>query len=64
MRNAAVVLLSFSVSALVAVTCVSLVKTCNGAQALQGAAPFEAMRARPGGWKAVPAYELDEAWPF
>jgi hypothetical protein len=64
MRNIAVVLLSFSVSALVAVVCVSLVKTCNGAQAQQGATPLEAMRVRPDGWKAVPVYELDDVWPF
>ena len=64
MRNVAVVLLSFAVSALVAVACVSLFKTCNGAQAQQGAAALETTRARPDGWKAVPAYELDDVWPF
>jgi hypothetical protein len=64
MRNIAVVLLSFSVSALVAVACVSLFKTCHDAQAQQGAAPVEAARARPDGWKATPAYELDDVWPF
>jgi hypothetical protein len=64
MRNVAVVLLSFAVSALVAVACVSLFKTCNGAQAQQGAPPIEATRARPDEWKTVPAYELDDVWPF
>ncbi|MBX9845303.1 MAG: hypothetical protein K2Z80_26175 [Xanthobacteraceae bacterium] len=64
MRNVAVLLLSFCVSALVAVACVSLVRTCNGAQAHQRAAPLEATHARPDGWKTVPAYELDEVWPF
>ncbi|MBX9827523.1 MAG: hypothetical protein K2Y27_21325 [Xanthobacteraceae bacterium] len=64
MRNVAVVLLSFSVSAFVTVACVSLVKTCNGAQAQQSAAPHDATRARPDGWKAVPAYEQDDVWPF
>ena len=64
MRNVAVVLLSFAVSALVAVSCVALFKTCNGAQALQGAASLEVTRARPDEWKPVPAYELDEVWPF
>jgi hypothetical protein len=64
MRNIAVVLLSFSVSALVAVACVSLFKTCHGAQAQQGATPLETMRARSDGWKPVPAHELDDVWPF
>jgi hypothetical protein len=63
-RNLTVVLLSFTVSALVAVACVSLFKSCNGAQAQQGAAPLAAMRARPDGWKPVPAHELDDVWPF
>jgi hypothetical protein len=64
MRNVAVVLLSFTFSALVAVACVSLVKARNGAQEQQGVAPFDAARARPDGWKPVPAHELDDVWPF
>jgi hypothetical protein len=64
MRNVAVVLLSFSVSALVAVACVSLFKTCNGAQAHQTGAPLDLTRARPDGWKPVPVHELDDVWPF
>jgi hypothetical protein len=63
-QNLAVVLLSFAVSALVAVACVSLFKTCNGAQAQQGAAALETTRVRPNEWKAVPVYELDDVWPF
>ncbi len=64
MRNVAVVLLSFSVSAFVTVACVSLVKTCIGAQVQQSAAPHDATRARPDGCKAVPTYEQDDFWPF
>ena len=64
MRNIVVVLLSFAVSAIVAVSCVSLIKTCNSAQARQGAAQLDELRARPDGWKPVPAYELDDVWPF
>jgi uncharacterized membrane protein len=63
-QNIAVVLLSLAVSAAVAVACVSLFKTCNGAQAQQSAAALEATRARPDEWKTVPAYELDDVWPF
>jgi hypothetical protein len=64
MQNAVVLLLSFCASALVAVSCVSLFKSCNGAQAQQSVSPIEEMRGRPEGWKTVPAYELDEVWPF
>jgi hypothetical protein len=64
MRNITVVLLSFAVSALVAVACVSLFKTCNGAQAQQSAAPLDVTRTRADGWKPVPAHELDDVWPF
>jgi hypothetical protein len=64
MRNVAVVLLSFTVSAFVAVACVSLFKTCHGAQAQQSAAPLDVTRTRPDGWKPVPAHELDDVWPF
>jgi hypothetical protein len=64
MRNVVVVLLSFVVSAVVAVSCVSLVKTCGSAQARQGAAPVDELRTRPDEWKPVPAYELDDVWPF
>jgi len=64
MRNVFVVLLAFAVSAVVAVSCVSLFRTCNSAQARQGAVQLDELRTRPDEWKPMPAYELDDVWPF
>jgi hypothetical protein len=65
MRNVLVVLVSFALSALVAGFCVSAIRTSNHAEARQEAMPPETVPPRPDGpWRTVPAYELDDVWPF
>jgi hypothetical protein len=69
MRNIVVVLVSFTLSALVAGFCVSAIRTSNQAEARQEtrqeAVPPDAVPPRPNGpWRTVPAYELDDVWPF
>ena len=69
MRNVVVVLVSFALSALVAGFCVSAIRTSNQAEARQETRPEtmppETVPPRPNGpWRTVPAYELDDVWPF
>jgi hypothetical protein len=65
MRNVVVVLVSLAVSALVAGFCVSAIRASHEAEARQHAMPSDAVPPRPDGpWRTVPAYELDDVWPF
>jgi hypothetical protein len=69
MRNVVVVLVSFAISALVAGFCVSAIRASHQAEARQDmqreAVPPDALPPRiKDPWRTVPAYELDDVWPF
>jgi hypothetical protein len=61
--------MSLALSALVAGFCVSGIRVSHQAEARREAqreaVPPDVVPPRPNGpWRAVPAYELDDVWPF
>jgi hypothetical protein len=73
MRNVVVVLVSLALSALVAGFCVSTIRASHQAEARQEVrqeaqretVPPDAVPPRiKDPWRIVPAYELDDVWPF